>query len=176
MRKLYFLVLLSVVCLGYGFAMAQGFFGLGNKEIEVWQDPATKLTWEAVPMKELQESSLNWQEAKDHCENLTLGGFDDWRLPTISELRSLIRGCPSTVKDGPCQVTDSCLKESCQNAACGTFLSKPKWGCPEGKGPVTHKTQRAYWPAELSGYIRSYWSSSVREGKSGYTYVSSQFR
>lgn len=29
-------------------------------------------------------------EAKNYCENLTIGGFDDWRLPTPNELATII--------------------------------------------------------------------------------------
>ncbi len=32
---------------------------------------------------------LTFNEAKDYCENLNFGGFDDWRLPTIKELVNL---------------------------------------------------------------------------------------
>jgi len=30
-----------------------------------------------------------WQEAKEYAQNLRLGGFDDWRLPSLKELRAL---------------------------------------------------------------------------------------
>jgi hypothetical protein len=32
----------------------------------------------------------SWEEAKNHCDALVLGGFDDWRLPTKIELESIV--------------------------------------------------------------------------------------
>jgi hypothetical protein len=32
---------------------------------------------------------MRWPDAVEYCEKLTLGGHDDWRLPTLSELESL---------------------------------------------------------------------------------------
>lgn len=35
-------------------------------------------------------SSQLWQDRLNYCENLTLGGFTDWRMPNIHELTSLV--------------------------------------------------------------------------------------
>ena len=32
---------------------------------------------------------LNWAEAKERCDELVIGGYDDWRLPTIEELNNI---------------------------------------------------------------------------------------
>jgi hypothetical protein len=32
----------------------------------------------------------NWADAGQYCENLDLGGHDDWRLPNIDELKTLV--------------------------------------------------------------------------------------
>jgi len=38
--------------------------------------------------------SYNWSEALEYAENSTLGGYDDWRLPNIKELQSIVeRAC-----------------------------------------------------------------------------------
>ena len=84
---------------------------------------------------------MTWDEAITYCENL--GG----RLPTISELRTLIQNCQGTETGGECGVTDSCLSSAvCWNVPCG--------GCEydeSGKYSVFGDT---YW----------FWSSSVRSG------------
>lgn len=47
-------------------------------------DKSTGLTWQDyIPIKAVK---MNWQEAMDFCENLTLARRSDWRLPTNDEL------------------------------------------------------------------------------------------
>lgn len=56
---------------------------------------------------------MSWQDASEYCDEK--GG----RLPTISELRTLIRDCLSTKTGGGCGVTDDCLSsEECCSSSC----------------------------------------------------------
>lgn len=40
------------------------------------------------------EPAKDWQDANDYCANLKLGNKDDWRLPTLNELKSLVIAVP----------------------------------------------------------------------------------
>ena len=66
-------------------------------------DSANKLIWSSATSK-----NKTWAEAENHCSTLTEGGFEDWRMPTISELRTLVRNCQKTATGGACKVTDEC--------------------------------------------------------------------
>ena len=48
-------------------------------------DLLTDLTWE----KSINQTAVTWEDAILYCENLTLGGKSDWRLPNVKEIRSL---------------------------------------------------------------------------------------
>ncbi len=123
----------------------------GN-EPGTWLDTSTGLTWQNPGPRGYDV--MTWPEAKTYCAELTLAG-SGWRVPTIGELRSLIRGCAATQSGGSCKVTDSCLKGSCWNKACE--------GCDSHKGPASGG---CYWPKELSGNCFAYWSSSTVSGSS----------
>ena len=102
----------------------------------VWQDPPA-------------EEKMTWNEAIEYCKYVSIDGHDEWRLPSISELRSLIRGCEATELGGSCGVTDDCAESSCWSYACHGCSS---FGGPGGGG--------AYWPEGMSGEPDWYWSYS----------------
>jgi len=89
------------------------------------------------------------EEGRTYCAELDLGGYGpgSWRLPTIGELRSLVRGCPAVETGGACRLTDSCLEESCWSDVCN--------GC----GP--RPTGEAYWIEGLEGPSDWTWSTST---------------
>lgn len=57
-------------------------------------DTCTGLMWQKMCAPE----RLDWQQALHHCEQLTLGGHEDWRLPNVRELQSIV----DYGRDHPC--------------------------------------------------------------------------
>ena len=102
----------------------------------LWVDSTTGLWWQNPGTEKL----FTFDEAIAYCEGLKWSGQDDWRLPTIGELRSLIRGCPGTQTDGACGVTDSCMTEYCFGNECRD--------CPFSGGPGK---SGCYWDVALGG-------------------------
>jgi len=61
--------------------------------------------------------TMNWNDAKQYCENLRENGYTDWRLPTISELKTTIKNCQSG--GSSCKASDSCLSsKNCWSESC----------------------------------------------------------
>lgn len=54
---------------------------------------------------------LDWNDAINYCKNLNENGYNDWRLPNIDELRTLIQ-VPQTITGGACQISDKAGKLS----------------------------------------------------------------
>jgi hypothetical protein len=52
----------------------------------VVNDTKTGLMWQ----DDAVGSTMTWANAITTCENLTLGGYSDWRLPNIRELKSIV--------------------------------------------------------------------------------------
>ncbi|CAA6798889.1 MAG: Unknown protein [uncultured Sulfurovum sp.] len=54
------------------------------------------LMWEKETAEE-EINWINWYDAMEYAKNLRLGGYDDWRLPTIEELKEVIFSCGGIV-------------------------------------------------------------------------------
>lgn len=104
-----------------------------------WQNPAAPDT-------------MSWDLAKQYCKALNLGPDLDseWRLPTVDELRSLIRGCKATESGGTCKAGKGCQEKSCMCEGCGDY---------DGDGE-----EGMYWPEEIAGGCCWYWTSELVEG------------
>jgi subtilisin-like proprotein convertase family protein len=112
-----------------------------------WLDPDSQLMWQLVP-----QDNLSYIQSHNFCNRLHLGGYGDWRSPKIFELRTLIRGCETTVTGGLCNIIEGdCTSTSCMNDSCG--------GCGGG-GPA----DGCFWPSEMTGSCYKYWSETNAGG------------
>jgi hypothetical protein len=50
-----------------------------------WKDPKTGMEWQYESPGE-----MTWYEALEYAKSLSLGGKDDWRIPTVLELDTLL--------------------------------------------------------------------------------------
>jgi Protein of unknown function (DUF1566) len=103
------------------------------------------LRWQEPPSAE----NMSRTKARAYCADLVATGADDWRLPTISELRALVAGCPATEPGGACTLVDE-----------GGRASRPPYqscdGCPVGGGPGAGG---CYW-RDRGGACGTYWSTT----------------
>jgi len=131
-----------------------------------WYDQTTSLCWQDPPSEEIMDwyaasgeadDDRNPGGAADYCGDLVAGGFDDWRLPALDELLSLMRGCVDgeatgdlshsecTTNPPECSSTNICdIHGDCDY--CSYMNGPGSGGC--------------FWDPDLDGPCESYWSSS----------------
>jgi len=96
---------------------------------------------------------MDWEAAKKYCDKLG----DDWHLPTISELRTLILECNNLSEmGGMCDVSDNCLSQ----ALCSYTESNSK-GCHDGCGTCVNKFSE-------DSFV---WSQSILEDNPNAAYI-----
>ena len=117
-----------------------------------WFDSGSGLTWQNPPAGGPlnPKSNVTWYVAAAYCDNLILDEHEDWHLPTIDELRSLVRGCTAVQPGGSCNIqANDCLSVACRDGSCD--------GCENFGGPAGG----LYWPDEMEGIPSWYWSSTL---------------
>jgi len=85
------------------------------------------LTWHQPSLVSGLPPHRRWDEAVAYCSGLVWAGFSDWRLPTVSELRLLVKGCAATQPGGACGVNAGCAEMRCDGTECN--------GCSANAGP-----------------------------------------
>lgn len=66
-------------------SIAQDRFIVANLKTSTWQDPQTGLEWQCE-----SPGKMSWLDALAYSRELELDGKTDWRLPTVSELETLL--------------------------------------------------------------------------------------
>ncbi len=118
-------------------------------------DYNTGLMWQKVP----SSASYNWQEAVDYCEDLELGSYDDWRIPSNKELYSISNfatGWPYLDTDVFDLASGEVTKDEQFWSSNYYYVGTTHNGAPSAFG-VNHVTGhiKAY-PAEAGGLMGNY--------------------
>ncbi len=82
MRSAYILVIIIVALTSVLNVWAHNFTDNGDKTVT---DNRTGFMWQ-----QMSDTEHKWESAITYCEELNLAGYNDWRLPNINELRSIV--------------------------------------------------------------------------------------
>ncbi|MFO8071867.1 MAG: DUF1566 domain-containing protein [Polyangia bacterium] len=140
-------------------------------------DPATGLCWRppptTFPHEYQQFEGMNWYDASgtiheqankyglmDFCGDAMWGGYQDWRLPDIDELLSILRGCVCGKSTGDFDPTSCGLEDpGCLETPCAEGEQCDR--CLEKMGPGV---SGCYCDPALSyETCDDFWSSSLDE-------------
>ena len=107
-----------------------------------WCDEETDLCWQDPPKDAYtaDDPGLTQPDAIRYCEELVYGGYGDWYLPNIDELRTLISGNSKTQSGGDCPITEGSPRSDMFDPACGPL--------DEYEGPGDGG---CYWLPDLTG-------------------------
>jgi len=145
-----------------------------------WQDPQRDATNAADP-------GLVAGEAARYCDELELGGYDDWRLPDSDELRALVAGNPATQPGGQCKLTiggdrNETLFRACAGGdpgngpgASGCYLSPQLTGSCTKAGPEYATQFLEHWASNRPSDDADGWQAylSFDRGALGYNHINS---
>jgi hypothetical protein len=114
-----FLLATIILCGGVCALMGQESAPAAGADTKIlWKDSATGLTWAAKD----NGTSVSPNEGSDYCSGLRLGGYSDWRLPTIDELEAIFDSKLSKQykAKGTIELSDPCVLSGTSNSS-GTW-------------------------------------------------------
>jgi hypothetical protein len=79
MKKALILILISTFIYGEYIKEYTNNTVLNTNTLQMWQDDSNCIT-----------NTYTWIDAINYCSSLNLAGFNDWRLPNINELNTLV--------------------------------------------------------------------------------------
>lgn len=123
-------------------------------------DLNTGLMWQQTS----EFDRISFDEAFEYVENLNLGGYDDWRLPTIKELYSIANFNGELLEDGdstPYLDTDYFYFEYDRMAFAGQFWSSTVYV----GGPIQESEQQGAFGFNFAdGHIKAYGTGYYYDG------------
>ena len=125
-------------------------------------DLNTGLMWQKTPMQS------NYRDAKNNADTFRLAGYDDWRLPTIKELYSLIDFRGNTGKSVSTSIpfinTDYFDFYYGDTSKGARLIDAQYWSSTEYTGTTMHNDHTVFGVNFADGRIKGY-PSVVRRGK-----------
>lgn len=145
MKKL----LISALCVMATMAHAE-FVRIEGKEVvldsvsgKMWQDNEVSMSLK-----------MNWDDAKEHCRKMVLGGHDDWRLPTKRELLGIVDKTRKDIK----------IVDVFVNASDFVYWSS---SVPKGDLPLAWRVDFDDGKAHWGGKRFTFHARCVRDGATG---------
>jgi hypothetical protein len=150
-------------------------FATSEQAYSIVCDSDTKLCWQD-PQKDAYEESdfgVVTTEAARYCQELELGGYQDWRLPDSDELRKLIAGNPATQPGGECSLTlggerKETLFRACEGrdafkgpGANGCYLTSKLTGSCNKSGPPSATQMLEVWASNTPSDDAEGWQAYV---------------
>lgn len=124
-------------------------------------DTSTGLMWQQDPGEK-----VTWEEALANADTLTLGGYDDWRVPTITELYSLMdfNGVTGMNVSGsvPYIDTDYFVFEYGNEAAGERMIDAQYWSSTEYVSTTMDNQRTVFGVNFADGRIKGYSIISLR--------------
>ena len=115
-------------------------------------DSNTGLMWQKAPASE----RYDWTEAMSYAENLTFAGYNDWRLPTIKELYSLINFNGNMLTHTPYIDTDYFDFEYGDTSTGAREIDVQYWSSNKYVGKVMYGSDGAFGVNFADGRIKCY--------------------
>ena len=116
--------------------------GFSSYPIDTYIDTDTKLMWQ--DNKDAKSVNVDWNGAKDYCQNLTIDEYSDWKLPSYLELLSIFtyKKDKYTIKDGFNNVVFMKYWSNSENKNSNTFAWHVNFR--EGEAIISSKSIKHY--------------------------------
>ncbi|MCP4602529.1 MAG: DUF1566 domain-containing protein [Proteobacteria bacterium] len=151
-----------------------GWEACGCTYYTIWCDPDTDFCWQD-PQKDpdYEDQGVTSIDAVRYCEDFDIGGYDDWRLADIDELRGLIQGNTDTEPGGACPVTLGSAMTEAQNLSClggeekkglglgGCYWNKELTGTCDKPDPAAQGHYLEYWATTPASDDPDHWIAYV---------------
>jgi hypothetical protein len=133
-------------------------------------DASTGLMW-----MQARGPMLSWDEAMAGAKACRVGGHDDWRMPSIKELYSLIdfRGClGNTADDSKPYLDETVFGFAFGDTASGVrLIDAQDWTATEDLAPVMSHARAVFGVNFIDGRIKAYPKTDRRQGQAKRLYA-----